>query len=113
MTDYEVEIEFLSAKRRIQGLMEENCFLDAIKERGFLDSIHNSNSTACRYYDIQEFISLGSNQPENLNIFLLNISSLSKHHGNLVCFLNSLETHFQIIVLMILCLKAFLYSFYQ
>ena len=34
-----------------------------------------------------------------MKVFLLNISSLPKHAGELVCFLNSLETSFNVIVL--------------
>ena len=99
VTSYDIEIDFMSAKKRIQGLMEENCFSNAIKENKFLNSMHDNGDIQCHYYDSQEFISLNLNKPENLNVFLLNISSLPKHAGELVCFLNSLETSFNVIVL--------------
>ena len=79
--------------------MEENCFSSAVKENKFLNSIHEQNTVQCNYYDSQEFVSLRLNQPNYLNIFFLNISSLPKHGGELVCFLNSLETTFHVIVL--------------
>ena len=99
MTDYDIEIEFLSAKKRIEGLMKENCFANALKENEYLNSINQHDTVPHFYYDVQEFISLDINQPENLNIFLLNISSLPKHAGDLVCLLNSLEAKCHIIVL--------------
>ena len=79
--------------------MKENCFSNAIKDNEYLRSMHDNDVIQCSYFDSQEFISLNVNQPNNLNIFLLNISSLPKHGGELVCFLNSMQTTFHIIVL--------------
>ena len=99
LTAYDIEQDSLTAKKRIQELMVENCFSTAMKENRFLNSMHGNDPIPCSYYDYQEFISLNLNKPENLNTCVLNISSLPKHGGELVCFINALETTFHVIVL--------------
>ena len=99
LTDYELEKEFETTKNYFLSLMEENCFHTVIKENNFLNKMDGQDSIPCKYYDNDEFISLNLNNHQFLNIFSLNISSLPKHAGELACFLCSLETTFDIIVL--------------
>ena len=99
LSDYELEQEFQSTKNYYISLMKENFFYNAIKENKFLNKMKGQKDTSCEYYDSEEFIALNLNQHRFLNIFYLNISSLPKHAGELACFLCSLETTFDIIVL--------------
>ena len=64
-----------------------------------MNKLKNQEIQECKYYDIEDFTKLNLNNREHLNIFSLNISSLPKHRGELVCFINSLETEFDIIIL--------------
>ena len=98
LTDFALEQEFESAKKRIKSLMKENNFDKLLKEQQFLNII-NDSGTKCKYYDIEDFVSLNLSQRNHIKIFSMNISSLPRHAGELVCFLNSLETEFDLIIL--------------
>ena len=99
LTDYDVEKEFESPKKYINLLMEENNFDAIIKETKFMNTLNGKDTDPCKYFDVDDFISLKLNQRTSLNIFSLNIRSLPKHAGELLCFLESLETQFDVIVL--------------
>ena len=47
--------------------------------------MNGKDSAVCKYYNNKQFISLNLNQRQNLNIFM-NIRSLSKHAGELICY---------------------------
>ena len=66
----------------------------------YMDDLFNPEEyKACDYFDEDKFIGLKRDAANHLNILLLNIRSLPKHGGELVCLLEVLETKFDIIVL--------------
>ena len=99
LTDYALQIEFETTKNYILSLMKENGFNEIVKENKILNSMNSQNAIPCMYYDAEEFVALNRNGKEFLNIFSLNISSLPKHASELTCYLYTLETTFDIIVL--------------
>ena len=58
-----------------------------------------TQNSKCKHYDVEDFVSLNIKEKDSLNIFSLNIRSLPRHAGELVVFLKSLDTEFDIIVL--------------
>ena len=99
LTDYELNKEFESIKNYMLSLMKENGFDTIVKETEFLNSMNSQDTVPCRYYDVDEFIALNINEKQYLNIFSLNISSLPKHGTELACYLHTLETPFDVIVI--------------
>ena len=53
----------------------------------------------CSYYDESEFVKGNQNSENNLNVISINIRSLAKHYGELLCMLSVLETRFDVIIL--------------
>ena len=70
-----------------------------MKENKYLNVLQGQYYTPCEYFDADEIINKKLIGDNYLNILLLNISSLPKHAGELVCFISTLETYFHIIVL--------------
>ena len=99
LTPYMIQTEFESARSRFSLLMEENGFKNAIKENLFLNETHGISNIDCNYHDCDTFINLKRNESRFLNVYTLNISSLQKHAGELVSFISTLETKFDIIIL--------------
>ena len=99
LTDYNVEREFISTKRRFENLINNEKFECLLKENKYEQIFSPSNMTPCQYYDEDEFIKKNRKSDECLNIFALNIRSLPKHGGELLYFLKDLNTKFDVIVL--------------
>ena len=99
VVDYDIEIEFESSKSRIEKLMSDHGLLDFIKSNQLSEMLNPDSTVSCEYYCEDEFTKLKRNGPQYLNMFYLNIVSLPKHGGELVNFINSLETNFQAVVL--------------
>ena len=99
LTDFDIEKEFESVKKYIISLMKENSFDNIIKEQAFLNILDKKDSIQCKYFDIDDFVTFNTNQNHCIKIFSMNISSLPRHAGELVCYLKSLETEFDVIVL--------------
>ena len=98
-TNYDIEINFQSAKRRIKELMSNNGLLDFIKENNINELCDLPFLDTCQYHDDEEYIRKGFNTENYLNIFSMNIRSLLKHGGELTVFLNILQSDFKVIVL--------------
>ena len=79
--------------------MEENGLFNFIQENKLNDIVDPREAIECKYYDEADFLKESATFISQLNIFSLNIRSLSKNGGNLSCFLNTLENRFDIIVL--------------
>ena len=79
--------------------MADQGLLTYIKEHKLSDILNPDETIPCEYFDEESFIKLNRNRQNCLNIFSLNIVSLPKHGGELLNFLNLLETNFKIIVL--------------
>ena len=99
LTDYNMINEFVSAKQKIKQLMEYNG-LDQFMKKMRIDELFNyDENIECHYYDEDMMKKLCINGPESLNVFSLNVRSLPKHGGELLCLLDSLEARFQLIIL--------------
>ena len=99
LTDFNVENEFISTKRKFENLMNNEKFENFLKDNKYEQILNPSNVTPCEYFDEEEFSKKYRKGDECLNIFSLNIRSLPKHGGELFCFLKDLNTKFHIIVL--------------
>ena len=99
LTDYNVESEFISAKRKFVNLINNEKFETFLKENKYEQIFNPSSMIPCQYFDGEEFIKKNRTDDECLNIFSLNIRSLPKHGGELLQFLKDLNTRFDVIVL--------------
>ena len=99
LSDYDVEDTFISAKTRINGLMKDSGILQFVKEMKLTNLVHNIETISCDYYDEDAFLNLKRTGSKFLNVLTLNIVSLPKHGSELVCFLDTLEMSFDVIVL--------------
>ena len=99
LTNYEIQINFQSAKKRIHELMDKHGLYEFLTENYMDDLFNPEKYKACDYFDKEKFIGLKRDATNHLNILSLNIRSLPKHGGELVCLLEVLETKFDIIVL--------------
>ena len=99
LTDYNVESEFISTKRKFVNLINNEKFENFLKENKYEQIFNPSSVTSCQYFDEEEFIKKNRTSDECLNIFSLNIISLPKHGGELLQFLKDLNTRLDVIVL--------------
>ena len=88
-----------SAKLQIIEKMNSNGLLEFIKENEFYSLCHPYESLSCSYLDEDGFKYKRYDNEQHLNIFSMNIRSLPKHGVELLVFLQSLETKFDVIVL--------------
>ena len=79
--------------------MDNDEFQAYLKENKFEELFNHFDSVICQYYDENEFISANRDGDGFLNIFSMNIRSLPKHGGELVNFISSMETKFDVIIL--------------
>ena len=99
LTDYNVESWFISTKRKFVNLINNEKFVNFLKENKYEQIFNPSSMTPCQYFDEEEFIKKNRTSDECLNIFSFNIRSLPKHGGELLQFLKDLNTRFDVIVL--------------
>lgn len=99
ISDFEIELEFQTSKKRILSLMEDNRFKDFIHENNLTTILNPKPALSCNYFDEDEFNKTLKIDQNSLNIISFNIRSLPKHSGELVNFLSLLNTEFQVIVL--------------
>ena len=99
LTDYNVEREFISTKRRFENLINNEKFECLLKENKYEQIFSPSNMTLCQHYDEDEFIKKNRKSDVCLNIFALNIRSLPKHGCELLYFLKDFNTKLDVIVL--------------
>lgn len=99
LTDYELGKEYELPKQFITSLMNEKGFSKALQEQRFINVLNGIDTIQCKYYDSNELAFLKLDDYTNLKIFSINISSLPRHAGELLCFLSSLETDFDALVI--------------
>ena len=99
VTDYDVECEYTSIKRKLLNIMDNDEFKAYLKENKFEQLFKPFDSITCQYYDENEFISASRNGDVFLDIFSMNIRSLSKLGGELVNLIRCMETKFDVIIL--------------
>ena len=97
MTNYDIECEYTSIKRKLLDTMDNDEFQTYLKENEFEQLFNPFDFVKCQYYDENEFISANRNGDRVFNIFSMNINSLPKHGGELVNFISSMETKFDVI----------------
>ena len=79
--------------------MTNTGLLNLIKENKLTHLLYDTKNIPCEYYNEQRLITKKRGNHDFLNVISLNISSLPKHIGELLCFLGALETHIDVIVL--------------
>ena len=99
LSDYNIGNEFLTTKRKFENLLDNKQFEMFLKENKYEQIFNPTCVTPCQYFDEDEFINKNRTGEEFLNVFSLNIRSLPKHGGELLHFLKSLKTKFEVIVL--------------
>ena len=99
LSDYNIENEYISTKRKLQSLLDNDKFQSFLKDDMYEEIFNAAESISCQYYGEEQFISKNRNGDEFLNIFTLNIRSLPKHGGELYIYLESLNTNFDVIIL--------------
>ena len=76
LTDYDIENNFVSTKRKIVDLMNNDKFQTIVKGNKYEELFNQNQNFSCQYYTEDEFIIKNRNDDDFLNIFLLNIRSL-------------------------------------
>ena len=99
VTNYDIECEYTSTKKKLLDIMDIDEFQTYLKENEFEQLFNHFDSVKCQYYDQNKFISANRYGDGFFNIFSMNIRSLSKHGGELVNFISSMETKFDVIIL--------------
>ena len=99
MTNYDIECEYTSTKKKLLDITDNDEFQTYLKENEIEQLFNPFDSVKCQYYDENEFISANRNGDGFFNIFSMNIRSLPKHGGELVNFISSMETKFDVIIL--------------
>ena len=79
--------------------MDNDEFHAFSKETKFEQLFNPFDSFICQYFDENEFISANRDEDGFLNSFSVNRRSLPKHDGEIVNFMSSMETKFNIIIL--------------
>ena len=99
LTDYDVEVNFRSARERITELMNQHDLVDFLKNNYLAELFDPRDLSSCNYYDETEFVNQDRDSEKNLNVISMSIRSLPKHYGELLCLLSVLETRFDVIIL--------------
>ena len=99
LLDFEIAVNFQTAKLKILDLMENHKLNEFIKENFLNDLFDPHDMKHCHYFDEDEFDKPNRPSTSYLNIFSMNIRSLPKHGGELLHFMSILKTKFDIIVL--------------
>ena len=94
-----LEDEFISPKRKITNLINNKKFGNLLRENTFDNLFEPKAISSCQYQEANEFTLRNRNGDDFLNIFSMNIRSLPKHGGELLCFLNLMTTKFDVVVL--------------
>ena len=87
----------MQKKTRIHELRYKHGLNEFLTEN-FMDDLFNPEEYKAYYFDEEKCIGLKRDATYHLNILSLNIHSLPKHGGEIVCLLEVLETKFDIIV---------------
>ena len=78
--------------------MNNENFQTIITENKYEQPFNPNQNYSCQYYDEGEFIIKNRNGDDFLNVFSLNIRSLSKNGGELMRFLGTLKSEFHVII---------------
>ena len=78
--------------------MDQHGLVESFKGNYLSELFDPQNLVLCSYYDESEFVKSNRNSKTDLNIISMNIRSLPKHYGELLCILSELETRFDVII---------------
>ena len=98
-SDFEIEDDLLSSRRRIMRLMDDDRVWQIIRQKFGSDFFECEDIVTCRYVDEDDFCRQNNEAIPHLNVFSMNIRSLIKHMGELSCLLQVLGNDFDIIIL--------------
>ena len=99
LTDYDVEVNFRSAREHIIELMNQHDLVDFLKNNYLAELFDPRDLVSCNYHDETEFVKLDRDSENDFNVISMNIRSVPKHYGELFCLLSVLETRFDVIIL--------------
>ena len=74
LTDFNVENEFISTKRKLENLMNNEKFENFLKDNKYEQILNPSNVTPCEYFDEEEFSKKNIGKVTNVWIFFHSIS---------------------------------------
>ena len=98
LTNNQLEFELNSTRKNISNRLHDNTLQNYFKNI-LIDSFPLSDSISCEYYDDEQFIEMSKRHGTNISIFHMNIRKFSKHRGELLAYLKSLQNDFDVIVL--------------
>ena len=99
LSEYGIETEFVTAKKRIQKLMQDNSLHDFLIENHIQDMFNPKDTIKCDYNDDDSFNKKNRQGIDFFNMISLNIRSLPKHGSELYCLLTMLKAKFSVVVL--------------
>ena len=100
LIDFDIGIIFQSARERITELVDQHGLVEEFLKSNYSSEIFDPQDLVlCSYYDESEFVKNNRNSENNLDVISMNIRSLPKHNGELLCMLSVLETRFGVIIL--------------
>ena len=73
--------------------------MEFLKDNYLSELFDPQDLVLCSYYDESEFVKSNRNSENNLNVISMNVRSLPKHYGELLCMLSVLETRFDVIII--------------
>ena len=83
LTDFDIGINFQSARDRITELVDQHGLVEFLKGNYLSELFDPQDLVLCSYNDESEFIKSHRNSKNNLNVISMNIRSLPKHYGEL------------------------------
>ena len=101
LVNYDLACEFQSAKNVIKQKMDCNNMREFMINNKLNNIFSFDETMKCQYYDEDMFIKSYFDNGQHINILTLNIRSLPKHGGNLLCLLSSLKIKFQLSTLIL------------
>ena len=99
LTNYDIENDFISGKKKFADLMNNENFQTIITENKYEQLFDPNQNYSCQYYDESELIIKNRNCDDFLNVLSLDIRSLPKNGSELISFLGTLKTEFHVIIL--------------
>ena len=84
--------------KKLINIMDNDKFQAYLKESKFEELFNPFDSVICQYYDENKFISANRDGDGFRNIFSMKKRNLPKHGGELVNFISSMETKFDVII---------------
>ena len=98
MTNYDIGCKYTNTKKK-RLVLDNDEFQTDLKENEFEQLFSPFDSVKCQYYDDNEFIPANRSGDGFFNIFSVSIRNLPKHGGELVIFISTMGTKFNVMIL--------------